>query len=260
MSLWSYFLPPPNAAAHGKAIDDLMLYIHLLMLVLFVGWLGYFIYTIIRFRRARNPRADHVGARSHMSSYAEVGVAAIEVLLLLGFAVPLWAKAVDQFPIRTGNTKTDPIEIQIMGQQFAWNAHFPGPDGKWGRQDPTEANSNNPFGIVSDDPDAKDDVITGREGFKIPVNRDVICRISSMDVIHSFKVPRMRVTQDAIPGMTIPLHFKPIEQGKFIVICAQLCGNLHSTMNGEIEVVSEEEFETWYAEKAAAGGAGASYE
>jgi cytochrome c oxidase subunit II len=260
MSIWNYLLPPPNASAQGKAVDELMLYIHLLMLVLFVGWLAYFLYTVFRFRKAKNPKADHVGARSHFSTYAEIGIAAVEVLLLLGFAVPLWAKAVDQFPVRTGNPQTDPIEIQIMGQQFAWNAHFAGPDDKWGKQDMKEASANNPFGLVGSDPDAKDDVTCLREPFRVPVNRDIICRISSMDVIHSFKLPRMRVTQDAIPGMTIPVHFRPVEKGAYIIICAQLCGNLHSTMKGEFMVVDQAEYDTWFAEKAKAGGAGASFE
>jgi cytochrome c oxidase subunit 2 len=253
-SLWQYLYPPPNASAQGKAIDELIWYIHLLMLVLFVGWTAYFLYTLHRFRKSRSPKADHVGARSHFSSYAEVGVAAVEVLLLLGFAVPLWAKAVDQFPVITGDPKTDPIVVQIMGQQFAWNAHYPGPDGKWGKQDLKAAQSGNPFGLVADDPDAKDDVTCLREPFQLPVNRDVICQISSMDVIHSFKLPEMRVTQDAIPGMTIPMHFTPTVKGDYMIICAQLCGNLHSTMKGEFKVVSPEEFEVWYAAKAKAGG------
>src|SRR5262245_52670819 len=173
-SLSQYLYPPPNASAQGQAIDDLIWYIHLLMLVLFVGWTGYFLYTLSRFRKSRSPKADHVGARSHFSSYAEVGVAAVEVLLLLGFAVPLWAKAVDQFPVIKGDPKTDPMVIQIMGQQFAWNAHYPGPDGKWGKQDLKAAQSGNPFGLVADDPDAKDDVTCLREPFQLPVNRDVI--------------------------------------------------------------------------------------
>ncbi|MCW5556290.1 MAG: cytochrome c oxidase subunit II [Verrucomicrobiae bacterium] len=255
MSFWNHILPPENASAHGKSLDDLTLYIHLLMAVLFVGWLAYFLIAVFRFRSAANPKADHVGARSHFSTYAEVGVAAVEVLLLLGFAVPLWAKAVDQFPVATGNPETDPIEIQIVAQQFAWNAHYPGPDGKWGKQDVKFA-VENPFGLDPEDPDGKDDVTCLREPFVLPVDRDIICRISSMDVIHCFKLPRMRVTQDAIPGMTIPVHFKPTKIGDYMIICAQLCGNLHSGMKGEFKVVSAEEYATWYAEKAKAGGAG----
>lgn len=258
MSFWNHILPVPNAAAHGQSLDDLMLYIHLLVAVLFVGWLGYFVVAVWRFRKSVNPRADHTGTRSHFSTYAEIGVAAVEVLLLLGFAVPLWAKAVDQFPVATGNPDTDPIEIQIMAQQFAWNAHFTGPDNKWGRQDTKFANNGNVFGVDPEDAAGKDDV-TSSGSFYIPVNREVICRISSMDVIHCFKVPRLRVTQDAIPGMSIPVHFKATTTGEFMVICAQLCGNAHSSMKGEVRVVSAEEYAKWYAEKAKSGGA-TSYE
>ncbi len=246
---------PDVASAHGPALDQFLVYIHLLMAILFVGWFGYFLYVIFRFRRSANPKADYVGAKSHFSSYAEVGVAAIEALLLLGFAVPLWAKAVYDLPEKTGNAKTDPIEIAIMGQQFAWNAHYAGPDNQWGKQDIKFANANNPFGLDSNDAAAKDDVTCLREAFLVPVDRDIICRVSSMDVIHCFKLPRMRVTQDCIPGMTFPVHFKATKTGDFMIICAQLCGNLHSTMKGEFKVVSEPEYAEWFAKKAAAGGA-----
>lgn len=242
------------ASAHGPALDQFIIYIHLLMGILFVGWLAYFLYTVFRFRKSANPKADYTGAKSHFSSYAEVGVAAIEALLLLGFAVPLWAKAVDAFPQKTGNPKTDPIEIAIMAMQYKWNAHYAGPDEKWGRQDIKLAAATNPFGLDSNDAAAKDDVMAQLgEPFYVPVNREVICRVSSMDVIHCFKLPRMRVTQDAIPGMTFPVHFKATKPGDYMIICAQLCGNGHSTMKGEFKVVSEEEYAAWFAKKSAAG-------
>jgi len=247
---------PEVASAHGRGLDQLTIYVHLLMLILFVGWLGYFLLAVFKFRRANHPKADYVGARTHFSTYAEIGVAVVEAVLLLGFAVPLWARAVDKFPEATGNPATDPIEINIMAQQFAWNAHYPGPDGKRGRQDIQFAAQSNPFGMDSEDAAGKDDVITlSNEPFLVPVNRDIICHISSMDVIHCFKLPQMRVTQDAIPGMSIPVHFKPTKTGEYMIICAQLCGNLHSQMKGIYKVVTQAEYDTWYAEKSAAGGA-----
>ena len=94
------------------------------------------------------------------------------------------------------------------------------------------------------------------EAFWIPVGKEVICKISSMDVIHCFKLPAMRVTQDAIPGMSIPVHFKPTKVGDYTITCAQLCGSLHSTMRGEFKVVEQAEFDKWFAEKAKAGGGG----
>src|ERR1039458_934130 len=83
---------PPGASEHGQHVDDLIIYMHWLMIALFVGSLAYFFYALIRFRRGRNPKADYVGVKSHASSYIEVAVAVIEGALLIGLAIPLWAK------------------------------------------------------------------------------------------------------------------------------------------------------------------------
>lgn len=256
MEFFSKLLQLPEvASAHGKQLDDLQIYVHLLMAVLFVGWLAFFIYAVFKHRKSAHPKADYVGARGHFSTYAEVGVAAIEGLLLLGFAVPLWAKAVgDGFP-----EEKNAVVIQIMAQQFAWNAHYAGPDGKWGHQDMKFASTTNPFGLDAADAAAKDDVTCLREKFLLPLNKEIICKLSSMDVIHCFKLGKMRVTQDVLPGMSIPVHFRPTKLGSYSITCAQLCGSLHSTMRGELEVVEQAAYDKWFAEKAKAGG-GAGFE
>jgi len=58
----SYLFLPPLASEHGRHVDNLIIYMHWLMIALFVGWLGYFAYVLIRFRRGRNPRADYLGS------------------------------------------------------------------------------------------------------------------------------------------------------------------------------------------------------
>jgi len=93
----------------------------------------------------------------------------------------------------------------------------------------------------------------------VPVNKPVIIYISSKDVIHSFKVLAMRVTQDAIPGMRIPIHFTPTKEGRYQINCAQLCGNGHSSMSaGMLVVESQGAFDKWLASKTP--GAAAIYE
>src|SRR6476620_129944 len=89
---------PLIVSEHGQGLDNLTWYIHLLMLALFIGWAGYFIHALIRFRSSRQPKADHHGVQNHMSTYVEVGVAVVEAVLLIGFAVPLWARSVEKFP------------------------------------------------------------------------------------------------------------------------------------------------------------------
>ena len=69
---------PVLASEHGQGVNDLIVYIHWLMIALFVGWLAYFLYTLWRFRQQRNRRGDYLGVRNHASSYLEVTVAGIE--------------------------------------------------------------------------------------------------------------------------------------------------------------------------------------
>jgi cytochrome c oxidase subunit 2 len=89
--------------------------------------------------------------------------------------------------------------------------------------------------------------------FHVPVDKPVIAYISSKDVIHSFKLVALRVTQDAIPGMRVPVHFKPNRIGKYQIYCAQLCGNSHANMAaGRIVVESEKDFNKWVASKTSA--------
>ena len=255
-SLLRYFGMPEVASAHGKGIDELILYVHLLMGALFVGWFAYFVFVMLRFNKSSNPKADYVGVRSHASTYLEIGVAVVEAVLLIGLAVPLWAKAVDSPP----GADQKPVEIQVMAQQFAWAAHFSGADGKWGKQETKFADRGNPFGLDTSDADAKDDISVVTEPFLLPVNRPVIARTSSMDVIHCFKLAAMRVTQDVIPGLTIPVHFTPTKIGDYTITCAQLCGNGHASMKGVFKVVSQADYDQWFAEKSKAGGAGGSFE
>ena len=89
---------PPNASSHGYQIDHILEFCHWFMAALFVGWSAFFIYVLLRFRKSRHPVADHAGVRSHVSTHLEFSVVMIEAVLLLGFAIPLWAKRVNEFP------------------------------------------------------------------------------------------------------------------------------------------------------------------
>lgn len=246
----------PPLASDFTGTDQLIRYLHLLMAVLFVGWLIYFFYALWRFQRRRQQRADPVGVRSHAGSYLEITVAGLEAALLLFVAVPWWSRAVDQFPRESEATR-----IQVMAQQFAWNYRLPGEDGEFGRQNLAWVSDTNLFGVDLADTRGHDDIQLLNE-VHVPVNKPVIAYISSKDVIHSFKIPSMRVTQDAIPGMRIPIWFKPVKEGRYQIFCAQLCGNGHAAMAGGFLVVeSEEDYQRWLAQQARVGsGAPVSYE
>src|SRR5262245_28075454 len=180
---------PDLASVHGKDVDKLIILVHYLMVLLFIGWTAYFIYCLVRFRKGRNPKADHHGVTGHTSNYLEVAVAIVEVILLAGFAVPLWAKVVDDFP----TAKDNPINMRIIAQQFNWSARYPGADGQFGKQDIGLVSSSNPYGVhqldeklKEQDALGKDDISVVASAIAVPVDRPIIASISSMDVIHSF--------------------------------------------------------------------------
>ncbi len=235
---------PFLASDHGQGVDNLIVYLHWLMVVLFVGWLCYFLFVLWRFHQKRQPRGDYVGVRNHASKYIEFAVAGIETSLLLFVAVPLWSQRVDKFP-----SESDSTVIQVMGQQFAWNARYAGPDGVFGRQDPKFVTGANIFGVDPADPHGKDDVQVLNE-IHVPLGKPVIVYVSSRDVIHSFKIPAMRIAQDAIPGMRVPVWFHPVKEGRYRIYCAQLCGNGHAAMaQGLLVVESPDAYRKWLASK-----------
>jgi cytochrome c oxidase subunit 2 len=255
---------PPLAAAHGAQIDSLIGWIHVFMLILFVGWGGFFLYVIVRFRKSRNPVADYKGVTSHRSTYLEIAVAVVEAVLLIGFAIPLWAARVNLPP-----AENEALVVQVTGEQFAWNIHYPGADRTFGRTDMSLLDlQSNPLGLDRTDPAAQDDVTMVNQMY-LPVNRPIVVRLRSKEVIHSFGVPEFRVKQDAIPGFTIPIWFTPTvtttemrtrtgnPEFQYEIACAQLCGLGHARMRGIVVVQTPEEFQQWLEDRVAEQAAAA---
>ncbi len=249
---------PPVVSEHGSRIDDLLFYIHLLMVVLFVGWGIFFAYTLIRFRQARQPKADPTGVRSHLSTYLEGVVVVVEAVLLFAVAVPIWARAAsaNNYP-----DEKEAVVVRVIGRQFNWLAHYPGADGVFGKGDPKFLSISNPLGRDPEDPQGKDDIIAEGSEVVLPVNKPAIVHVGSLDVIHNFSVKQMRVSVDAIPGMRLPTWFKPTQTGTYQITCAQLCGSGHSSMRGTVRVVEAADYDQWLASKSSGAAASAeSYE
>ena len=214
------------------------------MAVLFVGWFTFLVYVLFKFRSRDGHKATYHLNHFKTPTYIEVFVALFEVLLLVGFSFPIMSQVRQQMP-----DKSKAMEIRVLGEQFAWNIHYPGPDGIFGKTDPKYMKPGSPVGLDRDDPNGKDDVVTINQ-LNIPVHKPVIMHLSSKDVIHSFFLPVMRIKQDAIPGQSMTLWFEATQTGKFEIACAQLCGLGHYRMRGFYNVMSPEDFEKWFASKA----------
>ncbi len=239
---------PANASEHGYQIDHIIEFCHWFMGALFLGWSAFFLFVLWRFHKSRNPVANHDGVTSGISTHLEFAVVLIEAVLLVGFAIPLWAKRVNAFP-----ENKDATLVHAIGQQFNWNFHLPGPDGVFGRRELALVSNSNAIGLDSSDPAAKDDIVVLGE-LHVPVDRSVIIDVSSKDVIHNFCLPDMRIAQDAIPGQVIPMWFRPIKTGTFEVVCGQLCGLGHYAMKGTLVVDTPEEYQAWLKERVELSG------
>jgi cytochrome c oxidase subunit 2 len=246
---------PVQASTHAAEVDQMTVMVHWLMLVLFVGWGAFFLYVLVRFRRGANPKANYLGAKGKLSKGLEVAVAVVEVVLLVFYAIPAWARRVQNLP-----SESEAVVVRVVGQQFAWEVHYPGPDGKFGRTDIKLVSADNPLGLDRSDPDAKDD-FNSENQLHVQVNRPVLVHLSSKDVIHSFGLYEMRVKQDAVPGLQIPVWFIPTvstaemraRTGKadfdYEIACSQLCGLGHFRMRGFLVVDSADDYQKFIADQ-----------
>ncbi len=172
---------------------------------------------------------------------------AIIIFLGLGFmGRKAWAA------VRYAGPPSGSIQIEVTEMQFQFVFRYPGPDGKFGRIDPAliSAATGNPLGIDPSSPEGRDDIVTGV--LAVPVNRPIELLIRSQDVIHSFFVRELRLQQDAVPGMIIPIHFTPDKIGKYAIVCTQLCGLGHSKMHAVLQVMDETDYENFLKQQAAA--------
>ena len=248
---------PIHLSTAGPGIDEIIVLTHWLMLILFVGWGAFFIISLVKFRASKNPKADHEGVKSHLSSVLEVAVAVVEIVLLIGFAFPIWASRVNDVP---NSAEDGAVHIRVVAQQFAWNIHYPGLDGIFGETKVDLVDEEeNPIGLDRSSIGGSDDFYTINQ-MHIPVNRKIRVDLSTKDVIHSFKLPELRVAQDAIPGMSIPVHFEATmtseeylkkmadtpRKGKGLeIVCAQLCGLGHYRMRGYLIIETEADYKSW---------------
>src|SRR5437867_10309780 len=102
---------PIAASKHAGEIDHMMVIVHWLMLVLFVGWGAFFVFVLFRFRRGANPKANYTGAKGSIAKGTEFAVLAIEMALLIVYAIPAWAARVTQFP-----AESNAVVVRVVGE------------------------------------------------------------------------------------------------------------------------------------------------
>lgn len=230
------FAPPKAITAAGEAID---LQYHMTLVVAAVVFilsqLG-LAYVVLKYR-------DH-GQKVHFTrgnNKLEAVWTSLTAILFIGLGL-LGGKAWANGRMFNPDANPDVIRIEVTENQFVFNFRYPGPDGKFGRIDPTKIDSSlgNPLGLDSSDPASADDIVVPT--LTVPVNQEVELLLRSQDVIHSFFVRELRLQQDAVPGLIVAVRFKAEQIGKYEVVCTQLCGLGHSNMHTYLSVVSQEDY------------------
>ncbi|MFC2023368.1 cytochrome c oxidase subunit II [Chloroflexota bacterium] len=202
-------LVPPLASEEGALVDQ-MFALQLYVIAFFFSLILVFIlYSVVVFRR--KPGETDEGAQVTGNTPLEIAWTVIPLIIVMGIGV-LGAKHLGEI------TAPDPEElvIEVTGFQFGWRFDYP----------EQGASSSELY---------------------LPLGRQVLFRLTSTDVIHSFWVPEFRVKQDAVPGRWTELRVTPTETGDYRVRCAELCGYSHTTMLAPVIVVEEAEFESWLA-------------
>jgi cytochrome c oxidase subunit 2 len=238
---------PPDISVLGVGIDHQLIETMLASGVLFVTSqlvLALFVWQYGDRGDAR-PVKTFPGGATPMVIGATLLVS-VEILVLSLVGTKVWGG------IFLSPPNPNALHVDVMAEQFAYYFRYPGPDGKLGATHPEmidDANSNF-FGLdPANDSTARDDIVSA--SLVIPVNQPILLTMHSKDVGHAFYVPDLRIQQDFVPGLVIPLQFTATQVAKKEIVCTQLCGLGHYNMKGYLEVVSRDDFQKWLAEQSA---------
>lgn len=225
---------PPDGALHGVAIDRLMWWNLVVLGLLFVAAHVLLFAAMVRRKNVQGVR--HSSLRKEW-----IGLAGLTLMYawMAVSAQRLWAI------IRYQGASPGALQVEVTGEQFQWYFRYPGVDGVFGNTRPELINApaGNPLGLDHADRHGSDDIVSSV--LVLPAGREVDLGIRSIDVIHGFFIPGMRLKQNAVPGMEMHIHFTPAVPGDYPILCSQVCGLGHARMQTHLRVVSDNEYAAW---------------
>ncbi len=217
--LLRFQLQPELISTAGKSQDALFYMILWITGITFFITFGLLCYFLVRYRARPGGKALHQHG-NHKLELAWTFVPGLILFLLAIWQTGVWAE------IKYAKNFPQPPEaevVQVIGKQFEWHFRYPGKDGEFGTED---------------------DLTTLAE-LHIPVNTKILCRMRSIDTLHSFWIPNARAKQDIQPNMTIPLWFDSTKLGNWQISCAEYCGVGHTKMAGTLIVHTEADYKAW---------------
>ncbi len=214
LALIPNWLPKPASREAGR-IDFVFWFVTGICIFIFAIVAAVIAYSVLKFRV--KPDDDSDGPPIHGNTGLEIAWTAVPTLLVTSIAI------VSAIVLAKNDAAgANPLRVEVTAQQFAWSFSYPGYGNK----------SSNVL--------------------RLPVNRSVVLRMTSKDVVHSFWVPQFSQKQDLVPGLHPTLHITPDRIGTYPVVCTELCGLGHALMRSQTVVMSQQDFDKWA--KSSSGG------
>jgi len=211
-----YWLPR-DISKHGWQIDHLFNFILVLTGLVFAATEVVLFWFLWRYDAKTNRAPVKYTHGSHNLEVVWTILPAATLLFIAIYQMNAWAD------VKMRKPKDMAPTVEVTARQFEWRLRYPGPDGKLGTPDDIHH--------VND--------------LHIPVDEEILVQLESMDVLHDFFLPNLRIKQDAVPGMSIPVWFRATDVGTYDLVCAELCGWGHYKMKGRLTIESRASFDQW---------------
>lgn len=273
--IWMMFeygdvLLPKSASEHGVHIDNLMwISMGLIMVAFFITQPLLFAFSYM-FRGKKGRKASYMEHNNKLELFW-TGVPAVVLAGLILYGLTTWSD------ITNPKTEEEPMVVEIYSYQFNWKARYSGEDNKLGYAHVRNIEGSNSLGIDSADGKAQDDIVTTE--LHLPVDRPVLFKFRSQDVIHSAYMPHFRMQMNSVPGTQTQFRIVPsvttaemrrdpdVEEKvsninelraakgedpwkfDYVLLCNKICGSAHYNMQMKVVVETEEKFQSWLDEQ-----------
>ncbi|MCB0118320.1 MAG: cytochrome c oxidase subunit II [Anaerolineales bacterium] len=208
---------PVSASAQAVFVDQMWHWEIWVISFLFSLIVVPLVYSLIFFRQKKGEMKD--GEHVEGNTQLEIAWTIMPLIIVVIFAY-FGAYTLGE------ERRVDPnaMVINVKAQQFTWTFEYP------------------QYGFFSSE-------------LHLPVDQQVVLKMESADVIHSFWVPEFRLKQDVVPGRTTEYRITPDLEGSYKVRCAELCGTSHAYMENPLIVTSQADYDAWVQEQIAIAAA-----
>ena len=236
---WSPWWWTPVASNWGN-IDDTIILTFWVTGAVFVAVCLFMAYCVWAYRYRPDRKAEYKPEDKKLE-FRLTWFTALGVVALLAPGLVVWNKYI--------TVPENAFKIEVVAYQWGWNYRLPGDDGILGKTSVGLINDDNPYGLDSNDPNSKDDILVMDADLHLKINQPVKIELRSLDVLHNFYIPQFRAKMDTLPGIITYYWFTPEKKGEYEILCAEYCGTGHYAMRGFVKVDEEKDYSNWLAKQ-----------